>query len=130
MEHEPKSLDRFERAREAVWQLPGFERCQSTITAQGSAFFPGASWIIQTVITDDETVIFLEKIDSEGGQRLVLLTAVTKTIFRHYETIMKRRRSTRAKRGAESRKKKGTPLFGGKVKVQDDDQGPQGNVDN
>lgn len=113
MEPQYKPADRFEKARESLWNLPGFQRRQSTITASGSSFFPEATWVIQTIITDDDAAIFLERIDSEGGQRLVLPTIVARTIYRHYDEIMKKRRSIRGQRGAETRKRLGVPLFGG-----------------
>ena len=103
---EPGTLDRFERARETIWGAPGFQRRQSTITADGNQFFPSATWVIQTVVTDDNATVFLEKVDREGGQRILLPNKVARTIFRHYTEIMKARRSTRSKRGAENRKKK------------------------
>ena len=103
---EPGTLDRFERARETIWGGPGFQRRQSTITADGNQFFPSATWVIQTVVTDDNATVFLEKVDREGGQRILLPNKVARTIFRHYTEIMKARRSTRSKRGAESRKSK------------------------
>jgi len=103
---EPGLLDRFERAREAIWGAPGFLRRQSTITADGTQFFPSATWVIQTVITDDNATVFLEKVDREGGQRILLPNKVARTIFRHYEDIMKKRRSVRSQRGAATRKTK------------------------
>lgn len=98
------TLDRFERQREAIWQLPGFVRGASTITADGNQFFPSATWVVQTVITDDQAAIFLETVSKEGGQRIVLPNKVARTIFRHYDDIMKIRRSARSKHAAESRK--------------------------
>lgn len=103
---EPGTLDRFERAREAIWGAPGFQRRQSTITADGSQWFPTATWVIQTVITDDNATVFLESVDREGGRRIIIPNKVARTIFRHYTEIMKARRSARSKRGAESRKTK------------------------
>lgn len=103
---EPGQLDRFERARETIWGAPGFQRRQTTITADGNQFFPSATWVIQTVVTDDNATIFLEKVDREGGQRILLPNRVARTIFRHYTEIMKNRRSDRSKKAAESRKTK------------------------
>jgi len=103
---ESGTLDRFERAREAIWGAPGFQRRQATITADGNQFFPSATWVVQTVITDDNATVFLETVSREGGSRIILPNRVARTIFRHYVEIMKARRSTRSKRGAESRKNK------------------------
>ena len=99
------SLDRFERAREAIWGAPGFQRRQSTITDDGSQLLPSATWVVQTVITDDNAMVFLETVSREGGQRIILPNKVARTIFRHYQDIMKRRRSMRSQRGAATRKK-------------------------
>ena len=103
------TMDSFERQRETIWNLPGFVRRASTITADGNQFFPSATWVVQTIIADDKAAIFLETVSKEGGQRIVLPDKVARTIFRHYGEIMKVRRSTRSKRGAESRKPKATP---------------------
>lgn len=100
--------DRFERARENIWNLPGFTRRQTTITAEGTTWFPTATWVIQTIVTDDQAAIFLETVSKEGGQRIVLPTRVARTIFRHHDEIMKTRRSMRAKRGADTRARKAT----------------------
>ena len=100
------TLDRFERQLEQIWNMPGFVRRQTTITADGTQFFPSATWVIRTVITDDTAAIFLETVSKEGGQRIVLPDKVSRTIFRHYDEIMKVRRSTRSKRAAESRKQR------------------------
>ena len=104
--NEPGLLDRFERARESIWGSPGFLRRQSTITADGTQFFPSATWVIQTVITDENATVFLEKVDREGGQRILLPNKVARTIFRHYDEIMKKRRSARSERAAKTRKTK------------------------
>lgn len=106
MNQEYQGLDRFERSREAVWGTPGFNRRQSTITADGNQFFPSATWVIQTIVTDEAANIFLETMSREGGQRIVLPNKVVQTIFRHHNEIMKARRSTRSKRGAETRASK------------------------
>ena len=106
MDPGPGSLARFERARETLWGAPGFLRRQSTITADGTQFFPSATWVIQTVITDDQAAVFLETVSREGGQRIILPNKVARTVFRHYEDIMKRRRSVRSQRGAKTRKTK------------------------
>lgn len=104
-------LDQFERAREAIRNLPGFQHRQSTITAPGTAFFPGATWVVQTVITDEHQMILLEKIDRDGGTRIVIPDNVTRKIYQHYDGIRATRRSRRAERGAETRKKKGMVPF-------------------
>jgi len=98
-------LDRFERTRERIWNLPGFVRRQSTITADGTELFPSATWVIQSVMTDDQANIFLESVSSEGGNRVVLPTKVVRTIYRHYEDLMKARRKLRAQRAADTRRK-------------------------
>lgn len=100
------SLDRFERAREAIWNLPGFQVRRSTITSAGTTFFPGATWVIETVRTEEQCAIFIQKIDKEGGQRIVVPDKVAKAIYRHYDQIMKTARSERAKKAAETRKRK------------------------
>jgi len=112
---EPGQLDRFERAREAIWGTPGFERRKSTLTADGNEFFPSATWVIQTVITDDAAAIFLEIIDRDGGQRIYIPTKVARTLFRQYTAIMKARRSARSKRGSETARARGHVPFGGKT---------------
>ena len=99
-------LDKFERAREILWGQPGFQRRNSTITASGWSFFPQATWIVETVRTDESVAIFLQQIDKEGGQRIVLPGKVCERIYKQHESIMKIRRQVRAKHGAETRKQK------------------------
>lgn len=99
--------DRFERARETLWGSPGFQRRNSTIISPGWAFIPQATWVVETIKTDDTCGIFLQSIDEEGGQRTVLPQKVVEAIYRHYENIMKTRRKVRAQRAAQTRKLKG-----------------------
>ena len=115
--YEPGQLDRFERAREAVWGTPGFEKRQSTLTADGNDLFPSATWVIQTVLTDESAAIFLESVSREGGQRLVIPDKVARTIFRHYDELKKKRKSLRSIRGAETRKQKQRPEPGNQAKA-------------
>ena len=102
-------LDKFERTRETLWGQPGFQRRNSTITSPGWAFFPHGTLIVETIKTDDGVAIFLQLIDREGGQRLVLPERVCQAIYKQHESIMKIRRKVRAQRGAETRKKKANP---------------------
>ena len=96
--------DKFEQARDALWGTPGFQRRNSTITSPGWAFIPQATWIVETIRTDETCGIFLQAIDTEGGQRIVLPERVAKAIYRHYDSIMKVRRRVRAQRGAQTRR--------------------------
>lgn len=105
MSESEKGLDRFERTREQIWGNPGFVRRQSTITADGNELFPSATWVIQSIMTDDQAIILLESVSKEGGQRTILPTKVTRTIYRHYDEIMKSRKKLRAERAAETRKR-------------------------
>lgn len=100
------SADKYERARETIWNLPGFQKRASTITTPGFSLYPQATWIVETIRTDDQYAIFLQMIDKEGGQRLVLPEKVCRAIYSQHNSIMKVRRSERAKRGAETRKRK------------------------
>jgi hypothetical protein len=99
-------MDKFERTREVIWGQPGFQRRNSTIISSGWTFFPQATWIVETIKTDDTSAIFLQCVDKDGGQRIVLPDRVVIALYRHYESIMKSRRKVRAQRGAETRKKK------------------------
>lgn len=99
-------LDKFERAREALWGTPGFQRRNSTITSSGWTFLPQGTWVVETVKTDETTAIFLQLIDKDGGQRIVLPKKVAEALYKHHESIMKIRRRIRAKHGADTRKLK------------------------
>lgn len=103
---ESSLLDRFERAREALWGTPGFQRRNSTITSSGWSFIPQGTWVVETVKTDETVAIFLQLIDKDGGQRIVLPKKVAEAIYKQRDNIMKVRRQIRAKRGAETRKLK------------------------
>jgi len=98
-------LDKFERARDGLWGTPGFQRRNSTITTPGWAFFPQGTWIVETIKTDDSFAIFLQLIDKEGGQRIVLPQRVCQAIYTQHNNIMKVRRSVRAQKGAETRRR-------------------------
>jgi len=100
-------LDRFERVRESSWGIPGFQRRNSTVTGSGFSFLPQATWIIETIKTDNDLAIFLQFIDKEGGQRIVLPRKVCEAIYKHRDSITKKRRSIRSKRAAEIRKQRG-----------------------
>lgn len=99
-------LDRFEKAREFLWGAPGFQRRNSTIVSSGLSFLPRGTWVVETIKTDDNFAVFLRVIDKSGGQRIVLPEKVCQAIYNHRDSIMKVRRSVRAQRGAETRKKK------------------------
>ena len=96
----------FEQARDSLRGTLGFQRRNSIITSPGWAFIPQATWIVETINTDETCGIFLQAIDKEGGQRIVLPERVVKAIYRHHDSIMKVRRRVRAQRGAETRKGK------------------------
>lgn len=98
--------DNFERAREILWGAPGFQRRNSTITTPGWSFLPQATWIVETIRTNDSYAIFLQSIDKNGGQRITLPQRVCQAIYNQHDSIMKIRRQVRAKHGAETRKRK------------------------
>jgi len=50
--------------------------------------------------------VFLQVIDKDGGQRIVLPNRVCQAIYRQYESILKARRKVRGQRAAETRKRK------------------------
>lgn len=104
--NESSLLDRFERVRDSLWGQPGFQRRNSTISSLGFSLIPQATWIVETVKTDDSLAIFLQSIDKDGGQRIVLPTRVCEAIYNQHERITKVRRQVRAQRGAETRRKK------------------------
>jgi len=105
------TLDRFEHVRETLWGTPGFQRRNSTITSSGFSFLPQATWIVETIKTDDNFAIFLQVIDKEGGQRIVLPEKVCNAIYRHRDSITKKRCSERSKRVAKIRKDRGDQFF-------------------
>lgn len=106
------ALDRFERVRDSLWGQPGFQRRNSTIIAKGFSLLPTATWIVETLRTDENVAIFLQVIDKDGGQRLVLPEKVCQAIYNQYHSIMASRKKLRAKKAAETRKaKKGNIPF-------------------
>lgn len=104
-EHGDSSLlDKFERAREALWGTPGFQRRNSTVISSGWSFFPQGTWVVETIKTDETQAIFLQLIDKDGGQRIVLPKKVCDSIYRQRDSILKIRRKVRAQRGVATRK--------------------------
>ena len=96
--------DRFERVRESLWGQPGFQRRNSTITSQAFSLLPLGTWIVETIRTDDRVAIFLQVIDKDGGQRIVLPERVCQAIYNQYHSITTKRKSVRAKKAAETRR--------------------------
>ena len=84
---EGRQGNRFERARESLWGAPGFQRRNSTIITPAALLLPQSSWIVETIRTDDDFAIFLQMIDQEGGQRLVLLQRVCKAIYGQHDSM-------------------------------------------
>ena len=109
------SSDRFERVRDSLWGQPGFQRRNSTIVNQEGFLLPLGTWIIETIRTDDRIAIFIQVIDKEGGQRMVLPERVCQAIYNQYRSITTKRKSERAKKAAQTRKAKGIIPFNKKV---------------
>lgn len=103
------TLDDFDKAREGIWRLPGFQQTSSTILAPGSLFFPAGTWVVETIITNDQQAIFLQFIGAAGSKRIVVPDKVAKAIHRQYQELTKRRRKAAAKAGAETRQKRQAP---------------------
>jgi hypothetical protein len=99
-------MDNFDKARESIWGLSGFEVRQSTIQAEGTAWLKSATWVLETVRTDDTDAIFLQWIGEDGGQRIVIPHRVVEAIRRHQDSIAKARLKTRGQRAAATRKSK------------------------
>ena len=96
-------LDKFERARESMWGQPGFQRRNSTVISSGWVFLPQGTWIIETIKTNESLAIFLQVIDKDGGQRIVLPQKVCEAIYRQSISITRARRSVGAKQAMEKR---------------------------
>ena len=97
------SLSKFQKARELIWGTPGFDSRRSTVTSSGLAWQPDSSYIIETARNDEGWAIFLQVVNEEGGQQIVLPDRVAKALFRQYEAIMSKARKQRAVKAAESR---------------------------
>lgn len=98
--------DNFDKAREAIWQLPGFQKKETTKQATGWSFIPTATWIVESISTDDKQAIFIQSISAEGSQRIAIPDTVAKIIYGHYERLKDGRRKIAGKRAAETRKRK------------------------
>jgi len=101
--NENSLVDRFEKVRDTLWGQPGFQRRNSTIISSGFSLIPQSTWIVETIKTDDALAIFLQSIDKDGGQRIVLPRRVCEAIYNQHERITKIRRRVRAQRGADTR---------------------------
>ena len=98
--------DRWEKARNTLWGTPGFQSRQSTVIAPALSFLPQASYIVETVKNDDGWAIFVQMVDQEGGQRLMLPDKVVRAIYRQRDSIIERAKKTRAQRAAATRQQK------------------------
>ena len=104
-------LDRFERARENLIGNSGFQHRTTTIVDKGYSLIPSGTWVIETMDTDDGTAVFLQRIDKDGGVRLALPNSVVKAIYSHHGANVKKRKSFRAIKATETRKRKGQIPF-------------------
>lgn len=100
------SMDHFDKAHDDIMGMPGIVIRQSTVISKGFHLIPQASWIIESVKTDETSMIFLQAIDAAGSTRLVIPEAAVKRILAQWESIMETRRSIRAQRGVATRKGK------------------------
>jgi hypothetical protein len=98
--------DYFDQAKQHLEGTPGYQVRRSTITTQKWALLPGATWIVESVRTDETQAIFLQTVSAEGSQRLVVPGKVAEAIYRQYQSIMEIRRKERAKNAARTRKRK------------------------
>lgn len=62
------------------------------------------TWIVKTLRVDGSDVVFLQRINSAGGTRLVLPTEVTNAIARQREGIVTVNRRRGARQAAATRK--------------------------
>ncbi len=114
--NEVSKQDKFERVRESLWGAPGFQHRNKTITTEGWSFLPTATWVVETIRTNDSVAIFLQVIDKDGGQRLVLPRKVCEAIYNQEYRIKHKRRSVGAKAAMEKRMSDPNyKLFGGKA---------------
>lgn len=95
--------DTFERVREVMWGAPGFQRKNKTITTEGWSFLPMETWVVETIRTNDNVAVFLQRISKEGGQRLVLPRKICEAIYQQEYRIKRARRSAGAKQAMEKR---------------------------
>ncbi len=98
--------DYFDQAKLNLEGTPGYQIRRSTITTTKWALLPGATWIVETIRTDETQGIFLQTVSAEGSQRLVVAGKVAEAIYRQYQSIMEIRRKERAQNAAETRKRK------------------------
>jgi hypothetical protein len=98
--------DYFDQAKQQIEGTPGYQLRRSTVTTQKWGLLPGATWIVETIRTDETQGIFLQTVSAEGSQRLVVPGKVAEAIYRQYQSIMDIRRRDRAKNAAVTRKRK------------------------
>lgn len=106
-------MDKFDRARESIGGAPGYQHRVSTIVSPPWALIPRATWVVETIKTEDTQGIFLQTIGEEGGQRIVIPARVAEAIYRQHDSIIAKSKSERSKKAAETRRlKKGEPADG------------------
>jgi len=98
--------DYFDQAKQNLEGTPGYQIRRSTVNTQKWALLPGATWIVETIRTNETKGIFLQTVSAEGSQRLVVPGKVADAIYRQYQSIMEVRRKDRAKTAAATRKRK------------------------
>ena len=101
----------WEDMRESINGLPGFQKRSSTVIADEPLTGRTTTWIVETWRADGKDTIFLQHVGAEGGQRFVLPPKAVEAIYRQHYGIVKKSKSDRAKRGAETGKAKGVIPF-------------------
>jgi len=101
----------WEQIRERLNGVPGFQKRSSTVIADEPLTGRTSTWIVETWRGDGEDTIFLQHVGADGGQRFVLPNKAVEAIYRQHYAIVKRAKSNRGKRAAETARARGVIAF-------------------
>jgi len=109
MSDSPIPSDLFSRTLRALRDNPGAIAVSSRI--ETADFYGNAqTWAVDTFRVDGDDVVFIQRIDADGGLRLVLPAAVTRALAKHRDSASLRTRRRAGHALVARRKERGDTL--------------------
>jgi len=117
MQSKPTDRSAYDRIRAAIEGTPGFTRNQSTVQTVLPMLGWTATYIVETVWTDEGRWLFVQAVTEEGTVRMALPSKVADAIYRQRDAVAGKRRSAASRRTAETLKAKGVIPFQARKEV-------------
>jgi hypothetical protein len=105
----PIPNDLFSRTLRSLRDNPGAFAVGSKVDTQD--FYGNAqTWVVETFRVDGQDTVFLQRIDAEGGLRIVLPPAVTRHLANHRDRVSAQAKRRQGHRLVAQRKERGDTL--------------------